>query len=904
MEPTLNKEKEYWMTQLSGPLTKVNFPYDRANRFEVRETVADFTFPEELVTKLNRLTNHSDINLFLVLLSGINALLYKYTASPDRISDRIPDMIITIPIFKQERDARFINTVLAIRSQFTGNTPFRDLLLQVKQTVFEANDHLNYPIEKLLYHLNLTESVPGEYPLSDVAVLLQNIHSREYLQALTHHTVFSFRKTETGIEGGLEYHPGFFNAETIARFIRHLIRLLDRVTDRITRTLDDIDLMDEAERQRLLTDLNDTRADYPRDQTIQQLFKEQARRTPCQIAVLETGPHSVQNRCSYNELDRRANRLTERLRQKGVGPGTLVGITVQPAICTVIAILGVLNAGAAYLPIDPENPGQRLAFMLADSRCPILLSPASPEQFPIPFQGEFLNVTQAASSHPESFDPSDGCKSHGTPTDLAYIIYTSGTTGKPKGVLIENRNLVNYVSWFSRHAALTANDRTPLLTSFAFDLGYTAIYPALTNGCELHLLTREIYLYTAGLLDYIRTHGITYIKLTPSLFTLIVNAADFSEASVQSVRLLVLGGEDIQVNDVQKAHRRCPHLRIMNHYGPTESTIGAIAQWIDFDNFEDYAARPTIGTPIQNIRAYIVDKRLMPLPVGIPGELCLAGAGLARGYLNRAELTREKFIANPFHPNQNLYKTGDLARYAPNGHIEILGRSDHQVNMRGFRVELGEIENHLLAHEYIREAVVLPKDGGRGNKYLCAYLVADHPLSNASLREFLLQRIPDYMIPSYFVQIDTIPLTLNGKLDPNALPDPTIRPTDNFFAPRNAIEEQLVAIWSSVLGEDEANASEKARPIGINDNFFDLGGNSLDIIRVGNQLKDVYGKEIPIVTMFRYPTIAALAEHIALAGNGETEAPPPPATDPSQALNKSREVLKRTLIRSKERNQR
>jgi len=424
---------------------------------------------------------------------------------------------------------------------------------------------------------------------------------------------------------------------------------------------------------------------------------------------------------TYGELNERANQLRDLLRAKGVCPGEIVGILLERSIEIPIAILAVLKAGGAYMPIDPEFPSGRIQYMLRDSSANVLITTSNlmkedRKNLEIVFLDSSYHTGSPASTLPD-FQAAQ-------PSDLAYVIYTSGTTGKPKGTLLTHENVVNYVHWFTTAAQLTKNDRTPLNSSFAFDLGYTSLYSSLLKGCELHILPREIYLLAQRFLDYIKQKAITYIKVTPSLFSVIVNAPNFSGEICKSLRVAAIGGEAINVNDIEKAHDICPHLEIMNHYGPTEATIGCVATFIDFDNFDTYKTHPVIGMPINNTQVYILGKDLDLLPIGAAGELCISGTGLARGYLNRPELTAEKFCKNfffspfTFHLSP-LYKTGDLARWLVDGTIEFLGRIDKQVKVRGYRIELGEIENRLLHHNAITDAVAVVKE----DKYICAYIV-------------------------------------------------------------------------------------------------------------------------------------------------------------------------------------
>ena len=478
------------------------------------------------------------------------------------------------------------------------------------------------------------------------------------------------------------------------------------------------------------------------------------------------------------------------------------------------------------------------------------------------------------------------------PHDPAYVIYTSGSTGKPKGVMVSNDNLINYITWFSGKTHLSEKDRTLLTSSFAFDLGYTSIYSSIMGGAQLHIIPKELYMYPEDLISYINQHNITYMKMTPSLFKPITESLHFTREMLKSLRLMVLGGEAINTVDIEKAHNVCKNLQIMNHYGPTEATIGCIARFIDFEKFAAYKESPTIGQPINNTNVYILDKNLNLQSVGVSGELCISGSCLSRGYLNRPELTAEKFVLTtishgslaissptkrskaasnqcpvynahsplPLSPCFTIYRTGDLTRWLMDGNIQFLGRIDNQVKIRGFRIELGEIETQLAAFPNIKEAAVMVNENETGDQYLCSYLVgknlgSDEKIDMEEVRKYLSHRLPDHMVPSYFIQIDNFPLTPNGKIDRKMLPHPEIIIGKDFIPPRNKVEKKLAELWSDILGIEK-------EIIGINSNFFDLGGHSLKAIMITAKIHKAFHVIIPLAEVFKTPTIKGLARSI------------------------------------------
>ena len=849
----LDKEKQYWLSKLSGELLKSNFPYDYptppADGGLYEKEIHRFRVPGDLGHRLTTLANNSSHNLFMVLLAAVVGLLNKHTGDKD--------IIIAVPIYAQQVEGEFLNTLLAIRSQLTETMTFKELLLQVKESVVQANENVNYPLQELQHHLELPPET-SDFSLFESMVLLEDIHERRYIRGINPNILFSFHQSGEDIEGTLEYNSLLYKAETGEKIILRLINFLQDVMKNLESRISDLDMLTDQERREILNDFNATTTGFPREETVNRLFRKQAGKTPDKITIVYN-----RHRLSYKELNKKADQLARLLEKKGAKAGSILGVMVEPSIERMIAMMAILKTGCAYLPIDSDYPTERITYMLNDCRVKLLLTQyqLTEKVRQTTFGGEIINLDVDA-----IFEPGDnGSINNGTPADIIYVIYTSGTSGKPKGVLINHENIVNYVTWFSNKVQLTPKDKTVLSSSFAFDLGYTSIYPAVIRGCELHLIPKETYYYVERFLNYTRDNEISYLKLTPSLFSLMVNSAGFSGEMFKKLRLVVLGGEAINLGDVEKFHQVCDHVQIMNHYGPTEATIGCIAQLIDFTCFREYIKNPLIGKPINNIRVYILDSHLKLLPVGVPGELVLSGIGLARGYLNNPPLTLEKFTISPFQFHERLYKTGDLARWAPGGKIEFLGRIDKQVKIRGFRIEPGEIESHLLKHECIKEAVVLTKDYGISGKQLCAYIVHKNREPGISeLREFLAGYLPVYMLPSYFVQVERIPLTSNGKVDRNALPEPKTLLTVEHVKPRDDVESKLTAIWSEILDIEE-NA------VGIDSNFFHLGGHSLSATLLVAKIHKKFNVKLAMAILFEKPTIREIGEYMKHANEDKHE---------------------------------
>jgi amino acid adenylation domain-containing protein len=605
-------------------------------------------------------------------------------------------------------------------------------------------------------------------------------------------------------------------------------------------------ILPEEERYRLLYIFNDTKAEYPEEKLLHQLFEDQVEKRSNNTAIAYNG-----EKLTYSQLNKKANQLARLLRCKGVQPDHVVGILTSPSLELMTALLAVVKAGGGYMPIEPEYPEERIKFMLMDSHTPVLLTQRHLTD-KVSYQGDVITLND-----PEVYRGEDSNLEHiNAPLDVLHMLYTSGTTGKPKGVLISHQNLVNYTTWFLDAIHITSQDKTLLNSSFAYDLCYSSLYSSILAGGELHVLPVKVYQDPVRMIDYIRDNKITFIKLTPSHYSIIINSPYFTPDVFGTIRLVVSCGEEIKPKDIEKTHKLCSHIEVMNHYGPSECTTGSITQFMDFQTFEEYKKSPTIGKPVYNTRAYILDKDLELVPIGEVGELCISGDGMSRGYTNHPGLTKEKFVPNPYQASKRLYRTGDFARWLPNGNIEFLGRMDHQVKIKGYRIELSEIENQLLNDNDIKEAVVMVRESADKDKYLCAFVVAGKTLIESGVRAFMAQELPFYMIPSYFVQLEKMPLNPNGKIDRTILQALDIESLKNteFEPPANESEEVLVEIWANVLGIEKGK-------IGVNHDFFKLGGDSLKAIKLvaAASRENIH---FNFTELFLHPTIRELAKNL------------------------------------------
>lgn len=651
---------------------------------------------------------------------------------------------------------------------------------------------------------------------------------------------------ENESECRLVYQREKFAEENITKLISHFSVLLQSIAANSEQPVAYLPLLDEAERRQLLIEWNDNQIDYPKNQCIHQLFEAQTTRTPEATALI-----FGEERVTYRELNRRANQLANYLRGLGVGAEVLVGVCLERSVEMIIGILGTLKAGGAYVPLDPNYPQERIAHMLEDSQASVLLTQQKlvaglneHRAQTVCLDGDWQRIAQESVENPVSM---------ATANNLAYVIYTSGSTGKPKGVAIEHRNTIAFLHWAT--SVFTAEHLRGVLasTSVCFDLSIYEIFAPLSCGGTIVLVENVLHLPAAP-----AANEVTLINTVPSAITELLRIKGVPD----SVRTVNLAGEPLKTSLVRQIYELGGVREVYDLYGPTEDTT-----YSTFTLRGEGAA--TIGRPIANTQAYILDRYLQPVPVGIAGELYLGGDGLARGYLSRPELTDERFIKNPFssEPAARLYKTGDLTRRLPNGEIEYLGRIDNQVKIRGFRIELGEIEAMLLSHAAIEECVVLAREDKPGEKRLAAYVVQKQGRSvkTNELRSFLKEKLPDYMVPSAFVELERLPLTPNGKVDRKALPAPATNISDSerdFVSHRDSLELELTKIWEIILG---------VQPIGVSDDFFELGGHSLQAVRMFAEVEKTFNKNIPLATLFQAGTIEKLAAILRQEGWAEPE---------------------------------
>lgn len=878
------KQLAYWQKQLAGSPPVLELPYDhpRPAKQGFKGAVLRSELPEDLCRRLKEFSQKERVTLFMTTLAGLVALLYRYSGQDDicvgtgmagrrwRETENLLGMIIN-------------NVVL--RTDVSSNPSIRELIRQVRTVILDAAENQDLPFDTVVRAVQPERSL-GHNPLFQVMfdfhdapmpnIELPGLEGNLQLGLnngsakfdmtiiLIPHSAQRFGEPQEAMPEIFtivwEYDTDLFERATIARMIHHYQMILEGIAANPEQRISDLSLLTEAERQQLLVEWNDTSTDYPRNQCTHQLFEAQVEQYPKVIAVTFD-----KERLTYSELNRRANQLAHHLRDQGVGPDVLVGICMERSIETIVGLLGILKAGGAYVPLDPEYPKERLTFMLADTRVPVLLSQAKLLEG-LPEHGAKV-VCLDSDWDIIVRESGENLPCTATPDSLAYVIYTSGSTGRPKGICIPHRG-VNRLVFNTNYVNLTPSDRIAQASNCSFDAATFEIWGALLHGARIVGITKDVMLLPRDFAAQISDRKISAMFLTTALFNQL--AREVPQA-FQSVEHLLFGGEAVDPGSVREVLNHDPPSRLLHVYGPTESTT--FTSWFLVEGVAEGSTTVPIGIPIANTQLYVLDSHFQPVPVGVPGELYIGGDGLARNYLNRPQLTAERFIPNPFsdEPGERLYKTGDRVRYLPDGNIEFLDRLDDQVKIRGFRIELGEIESVLGHHPALREAVVMAQEDIPGDpsvplrigKSLVAYVVSNQETvpSISELRSFLKEKLPDYMIPSAFVFLDALPITPNGKVDRRALPVPDgTRPEmeGRYVAPRTPEEEVLAGIWSEMLG---------VKKVGIHDNFFELGGHSLIATQIISRLRDAFRVELQLHHFFETLTIAGLSESIEKAKN-------------------------------------
>jgi amino acid adenylation domain-containing protein len=847
----LERQLGYWRERLSGAPAALELPVDhpRPATPSHRGATHGVSLSAALSERLAALSREEGATLFMTLLAAFQALLARWSGSDD--------IVVGSPIAGRTHSQTegliglCLNNLL-LRSRIDGRQSFRQLLAAVRQATLEAYAHQDAPFERLVAEL-APERDLSRQPLFQVDFTFHNQPPAVWTVAdlaarpagETRHQVskldlsLHLQETPEGLKGGFEYATDLFEASTIARLGEHLERLLAAIVAEPERQLGELDLLGADERTLLLEGWNDTAADYPREQSLHALFAAQAARTPDATAVV-----FEDEVLSYAALDARSSQLAHHLRDLGVGPEVVVGLCLERSIQMVVALLAILKAGGAYLPLDPDYPAERLAFMLADAQAPVVITQAALRDT-LPAHWGHLVVLDAE-AQAIAARPTTLVLAKVTPQTLAYVIYTSGSTGTPKGVGVRHGGLANLTEAHARISGATSSSRVLQFSRLSFDASISEIVMALPVGAALVMVD---LIRTPDLGAFMLRQAVNIAILPPSVLPLLTGV------ELPDLKTLLTAGEACPPG---LARRWARQLRLVNAYGPTETTV-----WATFGPWNGEGDSVPIGRPIANTRVYVLDQGLEPTPIGVAGELYIARDGLARGYLNRPGLTAERFMACPFGTaGSRMYRTGDLARWRADGELEFLGRIDHQVKIRGHRIELGEVEAALLGHPGVAQAVAIVREDEPGDKRLVAYVTSqDGTVDVGGLRAHLKQSLPDYMIPQAIVGLEALPLTPNGKIDRKALPVPEGRPEGlDYVAPRTPVEETLAGIWAEVLKIDR---------VGVHDNFFELGGDSIQSIKVRAQALKA-GLSFTVQDLFGGPTVAELAARALAADPAET----------------------------------
>ena len=850
----------YWEKQLEGSLPELQLPSDRQRPpiQTYRGGTFFFKLPANLTAEIKALSQQEGVTLFMVLLAAFKALLYRYTSQTD--------ILVGFPIANRnlpELDnliGFFVNT-LVLRTDLSGNLTFHELLRRVRQTALDAYANQDVPFEQVVQAINPARTLSRQSifqvmfafqsePAVDWSATGWTVEQLEIdIDTSMFDLTISMEDKETGLGGRIEYSADLFNAAAIQRIASHFQTILESIVANPQERICTLNILPAQERERILIEWTQTwsESDFPANRLFHQLIEDQAERTPDAIAVVYHS-HAI----SYHELNRYANRLAYQLRNAGIGPEVLVAISATRSVELVVALLAVMKAGGGFLPLDPTYPRDRLAYMLSDSRAALLLTQHNLlaslpyEDLPVILLDDILKDTHEFAGRDDR-NPNNLV----TGDNLAYVIYTSGSTGQPKGAVNPHRGIPNMAEAYLRMMQKWPGSRVLQFSSLSFDASLIEILPCLLGGATIVMADREELLPGQPLAHTLHSQSITHVTLPPSILALL------DDKDFPNLRVVASAGEACSQDTITRWSRG---RRLINAYGPTECTV-----WSSGNVYINSQAQPTIGYPLSNIQIYILDEFLHPVPIGIPGELCIGGLGVGLGYLNRPSITAEKFIPNPFSrlPGERLYRTGDKARFLPDGQIEYLGRIDFQVKIHGLRIELGEIESQLSRQPGVAEVVVIVREDRPGDKRLVAYIIPapGQTLSKHTLTAALRQQLPVYMVPSAFVFLDSFPHSPGGKVDRRGLPPPIeLRPDVGvaYEMPGTEIERFIARVWQDALGVDR---------VGIHDNFFELGGHSLLTVEVHQKLQERFGQKISLIDIFQFPTIHTLAEHLETSGD-------------------------------------
>lgn len=841
-QPQMSLHRDYWLAKMEGELPVLDMGSEKLRPLvkTYNGGVLSRRINSGLTTGIKNLSQANGATLFVGLLSVVYALLHRYSNQDD--------IIIGTPVAGRdhvdlEQQIGFYINTLALRIRFEEGMSFETLLRTVRQTMFEAHEHQSYPFDELVAELDLKRD-PARNFLFDVMVMLQNtkLDQPQMTERSSEIMVssydgsgnvvskfdlgFGFIETGDEIHLNIEYNSDLYSAMQADQLASHFEQLMMVVITNPESTIQEVDFLSKVEKQLLLVDFNGNNTSSVLPKTVVDLFEDQARKQPGKIAI-----EFNDQQLTYCELNQLANRYCRYLQEnKQLGRGDLVAVKLERSQWLIVALLGILKSGAAYLPIDPLYPQQKIDFMISDSKCKAVIDKKAIDLFSgkaDAYSAENINASVSS--------------------DMAYVIYTSGSTGFPKGCVITNANLAAYIGWANSYYF---KDGIPasfgLFTSLSFDLTVTSIFCPLTQGGKIHIYHPDEELYDILKHSFSEKSGINSIKLTPSH----INVLSQLNLRTNVIKYAIVGGEEVTTKQVEALKNIHPEIRVYNEYGPTEGTVGCVAK-------ELHPNQPVmIGKPASHASIYVLNSKSALCPIGVIGEICIGGDGVSSGYLFNTSLTTEKFINDPFVADKKMYRTGDLGRWSASGELAFLGRMDHQVKVRGYRIEIEEIEMNIAEIDGIENVVVLVKLNPEGDKELAAYIVCKDDLDMISIRKSLSSTLPAYMIPDHFIRVETIPLTINGKVDKGKLAamESGGKEKDPIIAPRNEIEEKILEIWSEILPRQD---------ISVLDNFFLLGGNSLKAMKLLTCIHKEFNVKIKLADLFKYTTIEEISKDIS-----------------------------------------
>ncbi|NOQ26059.1 MAG: amino acid adenylation domain-containing protein, partial [Bacteroidales bacterium] len=855
----IKQQEDFWIRKFEKEIPVLNLPFDyvRPAIQTYEGATVNFALSKEETQKIKSLSNEKGLTLYMTILSVYTILLSKLS--------RQEDIIVGTPTAGRNHvDLKrivgvFINT-LAIRNDLKGDKTLINYLQEIKRTTLEVFENQDYQFEDLVEQVSVERDM-SRNPVFDVMFnLLNQTEQTSDLSGLDRNlyvhkpSISKFDLTLSGVDYGnqlmlnFEYNTKLFKAQTIERYIGYFKQIINHLPESLEKKLSSLEILSSEEKQQLLYEFNNTKADYPKNKLLVDLFEEQVKRNPDNIALV-SGSESI----TYSELNKKSNQLANYLRGFGLVSENRIGMIIDRSVDMIIGIFGILKVGGVYVPIDPSYPEYRIKYILGNSNAKLILS-------------QKIYIDKLNSKIPIVLHDNVDINNEEItnlnikirPNNLSYIIYTSGSTGNPKGVQIEHSSIVNLLYFLQETYPLNENDSYLLKTSYCFDVSVSELFGWILGGGKLAILKKDHEKDPDKIIEAINKFQITHINFVPTVLKSFSHSISSSEKNkIRSLKYILIAGEVLLKEHLHEINDLNLEAQIANLYGPTEATVYTSHYKLSSDEF----GAIFIGKPISNYKIYIVDRNNQIQPIGVSGELLIGGEGLARGYLCNEELTAEKFIKNPLVEGERLYRTGDLARWLPDGNIEFMGRIDHQVKIRGFRIELGEIENALLKHSNIKECVVLAREEN-GEKYLCAYLLIKENYNEEEIRTYLLASLPDYMIPSYFVELEKLPLTSNGKINRKALPSPEIKAGEDYVAPSNETEEKLALIWSEIL-------HVPYEKIGRNSNFFELGGHSLKLTLVLSKVHKKFNVKISFASAFKHSILFELAEFIKITVKDE-----------------------------------